>query len=730
VPSSFVRAAVVLAASSLAAPAAAAIDGQVVLKAGGQPVADAQVSLVGRTGYVPTDAEGRFVLAPTPAVPFELLVVLPGGRVVPPMRIERLPEGPLRLEVAWQLEESVTVAEPVAPGIEGTPASATTLLSGREVREREPSNVAQALENVAGASTVSEGQAAVPALRGLSAGRTLLLIDGARVSSERRVGPSATYVDPVVLEALEVSRGPGALAYGSDAFGGVIHLRSRRAEPATPLAGRFDGALGAGTPQQRAALTLTRGFTRGGLLVAGHYRNFDDWRSPEGEVENSGASDAGFLVRFDHLLGAGLFSLGVQSDFGRDIERPRNNSATLRFYYPTEDSYRLTLAWERGGAGTFSKLGVCGFLGRYALVTDQDRYATATSTRSVERADVSANDFHLRGYAQKALGSARLELGLDANGRFGLEALEIRERYDEAGALAQSTTFVSVEHARRSDLAVYASVEAPVGRLLSLSGGLRGDVVATRNQGGYFGDRDTDDAALSGYAAASLGSGRFSATAQVAHGFRDPTLSDRYYRGPTGRGFITGNPALEPETSLQLDLALRYSGEALRAALYAYRYDIEDLIERYQSETEFFYYRNRGEARVRGFELELFARLPWRLALAATAHYIESEVEDGMTALDGIPPPTFTLKLRRDFSRAWAWVRLGAYDALDDPGPTEQSRPGYSLLDAAVGARFGSRLELALLGRNLLDEAYLVSPDSRAVLAPGVTGLLTASVRF
>ena len=68
--------------------------------------------------------------------------------------------------------------------------------------------------------------------------------------------------------------------------------------------------------------------------MEGHYRNFDDWESPEGEVPNSGARDQGFLVRFDHVLGGGLFSLGWQSDFGRDIERPRNNSQTVRFYYP------------------------------------------------------------------------------------------------------------------------------------------------------------------------------------------------------------------------------------------------------------------------------------------------------------------------------------------------------------------------------------------------------------
>ena len=45
-------------------------------------------------------------------------------------------------------------------------------------------------------------------------------------------------------------------------------------------------------------------------------------------------------------LGGGLLSAGWQSDFGRDIERPRNNSRTVRFYYPTEDSHRLTVGYD------------------------------------------------------------------------------------------------------------------------------------------------------------------------------------------------------------------------------------------------------------------------------------------------------------------------------------------------------------------------------------------------
>jgi outer membrane receptor protein involved in Fe transport len=718
----------VLTCSGLAAAPARGLEGRLVEKVTGQPVAFAEVAILGRIGSVRTDAEGRFAWTPDPRPPFEVLVVLPSGAYVKPILVERLAEGPWQLEITPTLEESVMVVAGSAPSVEAAPANGVTAVPADDLRGRQPVNIAQALENVAGAAAVSEGQAAVPAVRGLAAGRTLVMIDGARVTAERRIGPSATFLDPSSLEGIEISRGPGSVAYGSDAFGGLIQLRTRRATPGSPLGGRLGGSLGAGTPQQRVALELTRGFARGGILVQGHLRNFEDWRSPRGEVFNSGAEDRGLLVRFDHQMGGGLFSAGWQSDFGREIERPRNNSSTVRFFYPTEDSHRLTLGWERMGVAGLARLGGTLFVGTHSVVTDQDRFASRP--RSVERADVSAKDFHARAFAEKGVGKARVDVGVDVNGRFDLEAHDIGLFYDASGALARTTDNVSTEDARRVDAGFYLQAEVPAGDVLLLAGGARVDRVTTRNRGGYFGDRTEGNSALSGFASATVGSfGGFSATAQVARGFRDPTLSDRYFRGPTGRGFITGNPDLEPETSMQLDGALRYVAARWRAAVYAYHYRITSLVERYQTQTDFFFFRNRGRARIRGLEAELQATLPGRLGLELSAHAVSGRALDDHAALDTIPVPTLTARLRREFDRGYVWARTGLYGRLDSPGPTEQVRPGYGLLDAGVGVHLG-RVELDVVGRNLLDKAFLVSPDARATLAPGRTVVGTASVRF
>ena len=586
---------------------------------------------------------------------------------------------------------------------------------------------------VPGVNQVSEGHAAVPAIRGLARGRTLLLIDGGRVSSERRVGPSATFADPSSFEGIDVARGPGSVAYGSDAIGGVISVRTRRAEPGSGFHVRGSGTFGGGVPDRRISVEVSQGLPAGGLLVQGHARQADDWDSPvdDTNIFNSGWKDRGFLARFDHQVGRGVLSAGWQSDFGRNIERPRNNSRTVRFYYPYENSHRFTTSYELTSTAGLQSLIVTGFVGTFDQRTDQDRFATATAGRSIERADVSANDFHVKGSAVRFLGQSRVEFGLDVNGRYGLEAHDITIRYDTSEATSESDN-LSVDSARRIDMGAYAQAETAAGRAVRVSGGMRVDRVTTSNVGGYFGDRSTANGAASGFAAATVGPfAGFSVTAQIARAFRDPTLSDRYFRGPSGRGFITGNPDLDPEKTLQLDLGARYALGRVQMAAYLYHYRIADLVERYQPQTDFFFFRNRGRARLRGFELEARSTLPGGFAIEASGQVARGVALDDNASLDDVTPKTASLLVRKEFAAGrYTQIRTAWVASDDRPGPSEIVAPGATIMDAAAGWRLSPQIELRASARNLLDEAYYASPDSRWVYAPGRSVSLTLDFRF
>lgn len=709
------------------------LQGRVIVQATGEPVAGAIVSIAGASGSARTDADGRFSWEPVPALPAQVIVVLPGGQVARPVLLERIDESTTTIAVTSVADETVTVLG-AAPSIQTSPGNATTILSGTQIVQRTPEHLTQALETVPGINQVSEGHAAVPAVRGLARGRTLILIDGARVSAERRVGPSATFADPSVMEGIDVARGPGSVAYGSDAFGGVISVRTRRAAPGSPLRGRITGTIGGGVPEARGAFEVSKGFARGGALVQVHLRDADDYSSPEGEVFNSGWRDSGVLAQFSHQVAKGLLTAAFQGDYARDVERPRNNSTTVRFYYPWEDSNRFTASYELPKVAGFERLSFTGFLGSIEQRTDQDRFATATTGRSIERADVSANDFHFRGGAERLFHNVRLDFGVDVNGRYDLEALDINQAFDLDGTLIRDTTNVSIDNAHRIDTGLYVQAEGAVARVLRLTGGARFDRVTTTNVAGYFGDRSTDNSSGSGFAAATLGPFEgFSFVAQLSRGFRDPLLSDRYFRGPSGRGFITGNPDLIPETSLQVDLGGRYNFSQTQIGVFYYQYRIDDLVERYQIPTEVdsFFFRNRGRARIRGFEVEARSDLGNGYSVQVGANISRGMLLDDDTGLDDIAPDSISLVGRKEFAHhVYAQARLAFVADDDRPGPSEVAAPGATLLDIGAGWQVIPQLEIRGIIRNLLNESYYASPDPRWVLAPGRSANITAVVQF
>ena len=153
-----------------AAPAHA-LEGRVVDRRTGKPVAGAEVGIGGLAGTVRTAQDGRFVWTPDPPLPFTVIVILPGGRLAKPVRIATLAgTEPLLIPIDPAFEESIVISGS-APSVEAMPGAATTLVPSADIGRRAPANLMQALENVPGVGGVAEGQSAVPAIRGCGAPR-------------------------------------------------------------------------------------------------------------------------------------------------------------------------------------------------------------------------------------------------------------------------------------------------------------------------------------------------------------------------------------------------------------------------------------------------------------------------------------------------------------------------------------------------------------------------------
>jgi len=149
-------------------------------------------------------------------------------------------------------------------------------------------------DNIGGRVTADVGQSQLN-MRGMGGGRTLVLLDGARVvPSDRRSSVSVDYLPSTLIQRVDVVTGGASAAYGADALAGVTNFILNRKFTGLDLSYRTgineegDGVF------NRASVTWGDDFLDGDLHVFGTlegrvndaYRRNADWDKREGYVRN------------------------------------------------------------------------------------------------------------------------------------------------------------------------------------------------------------------------------------------------------------------------------------------------------------------------------------------------------------------------------------------------------------------------------------------------------------
>ncbi len=263
---------------ALAGQSAGTITG-VVLSAGDRAgVAEASVHLDGGQGRVYTDAAGKF----------RLVAILQGTHVVVVQRVGFRPArqtvtvaagGTVDLEI--MLTEAPSIIEPLTVTASRVQEEARQdlpvsigVLTGEEIARMRPTHVAQPLNRVAGVRIVEfEGGGTHNAIRQpLCCKPTLLIMeDGIPFTSPAYYTTSQIgNVNFAQSGQIEILKGPGTAAYGSDAVSGVVNFVSAPA-PATP-GGQFTAEAG-GAGYKR--LLSSGGGTFGAHTLAAHFSAVD-----------------------------------------------------------------------------------------------------------------------------------------------------------------------------------------------------------------------------------------------------------------------------------------------------------------------------------------------------------------------------------------------------------------------------------------------------------------------
>jgi iron complex outermembrane receptor protein len=272
----------------------------------------------------------------------------------------------------------------------------TEQLGGADLRQRSQSTLGETLNGLPGVSSTYFGpNASRPVIRGLDGDRIAVLNNGGPSTDLSSLSyDHAMTMDPLLIERVEVLRGPGVLEYGGSAVGGVVNVIDGRIQREAlfdekgGVTGKVDAGYATGNREQSGSVVLDGGTDRYNLHVDAMSRRTDDVSVPKslsctkGGVTTTSsaicnsASDTqsgavGGSLFFDHgYLGASLST--YNSTYGTAAEdevtiQMRSNKMTLEgerrdlrgLFQSLKGQYTQTdyqhTEYEAGVAGTVFK---------------------------------------------------------------------------------------------------------------------------------------------------------------------------------------------------------------------------------------------------------------------------------------------------------------------------------------------------------------------------------------
>lgn len=159
------------------------------------------------------------------------------------------------------------------------------VLTGDELVQRRQSTLGETLNGLPGVnSDTFGGGASRPIIRGQTAPRIKILSDGSEILDASGISPDhAITTEPLLLETIEVLRGPSALLYGGGAINGAVNLIDRKVPTVLPhngIEGAAELRVGTADRERSAVGGITAGVGSFAIRVEGAVRDTDDYEAP------------------------------------------------------------------------------------------------------------------------------------------------------------------------------------------------------------------------------------------------------------------------------------------------------------------------------------------------------------------------------------------------------------------------------------------------------------------
>ena len=702
-----------------------------VLDAEGKPLANVKVEVLDSAISTQTEPNGIFVLENLKKEKLLVMFTHPDfvTRTVQVV-VEKSPGQMIEISltaknpILMTIKEEISVTAEADSIIDVNLPSHRTILPSSVLTEMGTSNLAESVDKVPGVAAVGKGgYSMVPAIRGLAEHRILLLVDGVRITSERRIGASASFVSLGAIDRIEINRGPYSVFHGSGALGGIINIITKSPSPHSPFQGEFRLGYNTIRNERAGSASVSGSLGEWGFIFGANGKKADDYSAPTGEIDWSRYQDYDFMFKVNKQSKTSEIYATMFHYNGTDIGKPSPTSRLKPRWYPDETNSLVTVGYKTKNLWILDNVNASVYALRSALETQKDNLRKDSLTvknRNIAKVEGTNFGFKIRG--GKSFGNKHtLNLGIDYFGRTDVNDRNTEWTFDEYGNVTSQTSETSLKDARRSNIGLYIDDKIQFSKHLTLNIGARFDTVMTSNLAldGHRTSRNNE------FFSIYLGSvyqitPYLSILGNIGQSFRFPSMSELFYTGLTGRGTVFGNADLAPEKSLNFDVGFRYLHEKFFASVYGFSNSVSDLIQKYGGmEEEEFFYRNLTSGRIFGLEGEFYFALMKNVELFINFHHMVGKEKDTDAALNYIPPSRLTFWGKFSPGKCWIEPRVTFSSAVKDPGPLEIVTDGYALFDTILGFHVSDNLTLVAVAQNILDETYRASADEQSVDAPG-----------
>ena len=603
-------------------------------------------------------------------------------------------------------------------------------------------------------------------IRGLQDfGRVAVIVDGARQNFQRsgHGTQSMFWLDPELVQQVDVIRGPVANTYGSGAIGGVVVFDTKDADDflrdgetwAGSITGQVDSNGPGWTTSGTGAYRFSDSFDVLGNIV---WRDFGEYTDGNGD-EVAGSS-------FDILSGMLKSSI-----------RPTENSELKLGWIGAQDS------WTEGSNAYELESQQNTFTGRYNLKDDDESWLDLHINLAYNKAnldqtyltDVNQYDSQtglpivIPAGSQTTYDIETPSVDLWNTSRF--ETGEVAHELTYGGDWVQDDV-VTVSPAGGSDVYTPSGKRRVSGAYiqdklvwewLEVVGALRYDSYKLESDvGEASGDRLSPRITVGVSPFENTGLSGLQIYGTYAEGYRSPSLSETLISGlhPNGVVFpFLPNPNLVPETARTVEFGINYgrdgiiqADDRLRLKAAYFNNDIDDYIggtdisifegnpdcpffppPYFPTIPQCFQYQNFANAKIEGFELEGIYDAAWGFAGLSVSvingHTVsyDGEVED----LSTIPSSQVTGQLGFRFLDDKLIVGGEVqYNGAPKGNPIAED---YTLVNLFASYQATEDLKFNARVDNLFDVAY-INPLNATVVddlyEPGITAKFAATMRF